>query len=110
VESRQPAAITLAFGTVHKDGTTRLQTKDGRDIAEFRGHAHVSSVAWSDDGRWIFSRGEDAFVRGWGATTGKEVDLIPVDGGPEMLVFRKGRLYVGCANRTVCVYQWQPPR
>lgn len=75
-----------------------------------RGHANaVKTVTWSDDGRWILSGGEDGFVRVWDAATGKEADLIHVDGMPLALVLRKDRLYVGCRNRTVCVYEWKPP-
>lgn len=93
------------------DGTVRLwSTKDGAATGVLRGHAEaVRCVVWSEDGRWIVSGGEDGFVRVWHATTGKEADLIQVDGMPLVLVLRKDRLHVGCRNRTVCVYEWKPP-
>jgi WD40 repeat protein len=93
-----------------KDGTVRVWTREGREIGVLHGHTDVvNDVTWSEDGRWIISAAEDRFVRVWDAAAYTEADLIAVDGGPEMLAFRKGRLYVGCANRTVCVYGWSPP-
>jgi WD40 repeat protein len=104
-----PDGARLAGGSV--DGTVHLRAaKDLAEVAVLRGHdGEVTSVTWSVDGRWILSGGKDGTVRVWDAATGKEADLIAVDGGPLALALRKDRLYVGCANRTVCVYAWQPP-
>jgi WD40 repeat protein len=92
------------------DGVVRLwSTTAGTEVDVLRGHASaVKAITWSDDGRWILSGGEDGFVRVWDAATGTEADLIRVDGMPLVLVLRKDRLYVGCWNRTVCVYEWKP--
>jgi WD40 repeat protein len=93
------------------DGAVRLwSTSDGAEVGVLRGHASaVKAITWSDDGRWILSGGEDGFVRVWDAATGNEADLIRVDGMPLVLVLGKDRLYVGCWNRTVCIYEWTPP-
>jgi WD40 repeat protein len=93
-----------------EDGTVRLwATRDGAERGVLRGHsAEARAVTWSADGRWILSGGRDGFVRVWDAA-GRETDLLRVDGRPEALVLAKDRLYVACANRTVCVYECRLP-
>jgi WD40 repeat protein len=93
------------------DGTVRVwSARDGAEISVLRCHEGVvHTAAWSEDGRWVLSGGDDGFVRVWDAATGEEADLLHVDGVPLTLVVRKDRLYVGCWNRTVCVYAWTPP-
>jgi len=115
-QAKDIGAITISpdgskIAGAGEDDTVRLWDKDGRELNVLRGHAdQVKCVAWSEDGRWIFSGGQDGFVRVWDAASGKEADLLPVDGQPVVLVHRKDRLYVGCWNHTVCVYAWTPPR
>jgi WD40 repeat protein len=103
-----PAAPLLACAMT--DGTIRLlPVPDGAETGALKGHsAAVTSVAWSADGRWLYSGGKDGLLRVWDVATRAEADLIAVDGLPEVMAVSGARLYVGCANRTICVYEHRP--
>ena len=66
----------MSGGTCHPtndcDGTVQVwDLPSGKRLLELRGHVgRVNSAAYSPDGRWIVTAGDDLSVRRWDAQTG----------------------------------------
>jgi len=70
------------------------------------GHAgDVSAVAFDRDGARVFSAGADDTVRVFDGKTGEALDAIPVGSAPLALALARGRVWVGCADATIHVYE-----
>jgi WD40 repeat protein len=61
-----PSGTLLALG--RSDGNVRLvDTTTGLPVAELKGHtASVTSLAFSEDGRWLTTASSDGTIRLWG--------------------------------------------
>jgi dipeptidyl aminopeptidase/acylaminoacyl peptidase len=69
-----------------------------------RGHTrHVNTVAWSPDGRWLASGGNDLTVRIWDPTDGATVRTLSHDDDVTAVAWSPdgGRLAVGCEDETI---------
>lgn len=93
--------LLLNLGVTQKTPTLRFQ----------QGHAkHLSTIAWSPDGKYIATGSEDAAIIIWDANTGREIKTIlghkatitGLDWSPD------GRYLASCAlDQGVVVWDWQ---
>ncbi|MBI4613888.1 MAG: hypothetical protein HY720_09790, partial [Planctomycetes bacterium] len=81
----------------------------GEESRTLQGHTgFVRAVAVSPDGKWIVSGSKDETLKVWDAETGFLVDSIVCDGGPTSIALHGARIYVGCMNSTIAVYEYRP--
>ncbi len=75
-------------------------------IAEISAHrGAISGLAYSDDGRWIVTAGEDATLKVWDATYHSLVRTLELDDGPATALALSGaRALTGHANGKVVLW------
>ncbi len=88
--AHHPARKLLAVGTM--DGTIHLLAEDGlRSIHDLKGHTHtILGLAFSPDGRRLYSGGQDRTIRTWDTEKYREVSIIQAPEGVISLAPLKG--------------------
>jgi WD40 repeat protein len=78
----------------------------GQPALDWRGHTGVvTSIFFSEDGKYLVSGSADATVRLWDAATGAQLRDFSVEGGIVGVAFsRKGRIAAGGHDRTLYVW------
>jgi len=106
-ERRLVSVDRNARGAVWKVGSWQKIASFGTQSIGTDGYNQFIGAAISPDDRWVATANWAGRLAVWSATTGALEDSIPVDGSPERLLFDHARIYVGCLNGTVCVYDYR---
>ena len=120
-EDRDEAFLNIAYGiraaieyiTARKDtydsGWTGMLPPLGTTLHTCHGHTDwVSSVAWSSNGKYIASGGNDKTVRVWDAATGKEISCYDGHSDPVLTVAwspDSSRIASGSKDKTVQIWK-----
>ena len=79
---------------------------DGRVLHEMHGHQDtVTCLAYSPDGRWLVTGGDDRTVRLWDATRGEQAAAWELDNPVRALAFTPDGRQVFTGNGNTSCYQ-----
>ena len=73
-----------------------------------RGRRGREAVAFGGDGAWFAAVTAEARLALWDTATGDGIDSIALDGGANCLAAEGRRIYVGCDDSTVRIYELAP--
>jgi WD40 repeat protein len=102
------------FASASRDGLIRIWSSDpqnaARPLRTLAGHAGpAQSIAYSPDGKWLISGGEDRALRLWQAESGRATSALPAHTGPILAVaFQPDGKGFASASADGSIKLWRP--
>ena len=102
------------IGSANEDGATVWDVITGRELVSFSGHGvgvALNGIAFSPDGKWIATSGNDATIKVWDSETGAAIFTLVGHTGPTFGVsFSPEGQYLATSSVDRTVKVWKLPK